>query len=166
VKFLIPIYALTAVALIASACASRDKTVRSLRVALKRFLKVAPSFLVMLVLVAVALNVFGEEQLKRWLAGENRWAAAAAGLGVGAISIMPGFIAFPLCAILRERGALFMVLSAFSTSLMIVGVVTFPLERAYLGVRLALARNAAAILIAAAVALATGLYFGEILWTR
>jgi uncharacterized membrane protein YraQ (UPF0718 family) len=75
---------------------------------------------------------------------------------------MPGFIAFPLCGVLLERGALYMVLSAFSTTLMMVGVVTFPLERTYLGTRLALVRNVASLLIAIVVAVATGLVFGEL----
>jgi hypothetical protein len=55
-----------------------------------------------------------------------------------------------------------MVLSAFSTTLMMVGVVTFPMERSYLGARLALVRNVTSLLIAVVVAVVTGLVFGEI----
>jgi len=54
-------------------------------------------------------------------------------------------------------------LSAFSTTLMMVGAISFPLEKTYLGTRLALCRNAISFVIAILVALATGLYFGELL---
>jgi uncharacterized membrane protein YraQ (UPF0718 family) len=156
------LYAATAALLLASLVKSRAKTLQALRVALKRFLKIAPAFALMLVCVAIALNLIGEEQLKALLAGGNRWLALFIALGVGSVSVMPGFIAFPLCGILLERGALYMVLSAFSMSLMLVGVVTFPLERAYLGTRLALVWNIGCLLVSALVALATGLAFGEL----
>jgi uncharacterized membrane protein YraQ (UPF0718 family) len=156
------IYILTAVLLVASVIADRRKTARALRIALRRFLKIAPAFVVMLVLVAVALYLLPERTLLRLLAPRNEWAAVFAALGVGSISIMPGFIAFPLCGVLLERGALYMVLSAFSTTLMMVGVVTFPVERGYLGVRLAVVRNVASLLIAICVAVATGFVFGEL----
>ena len=156
------LYALTVVLLVVSLLASREKTLQALRIALRRFAKIAPAFVVMLVLVAVALYLLPERTMLRLLAPQHKWVGTATALGVGSVSIMPGFIAFPLCGVLLERGALYMVLSAFSTTLMMVGVVTFPLERAYLGAKLALARNASSFLIAIAVALVMGLVFGEL----
>lgn len=160
---MIIIYVLTIVLLIVSFASSSAKTMKALRIALKRFLKIAPSFLVMLILVSIILYLTPEHVFVRMLARENKWLAWISALGLGSISIMPGFIAFPLCGILLEKGAMYMVLSAFSTSLMMVGVVTFPLERTYLGTRLTLARNIVSLLIAAVVAVATGLFFREIL---
>jgi len=157
------IYVLTAVLVLLSLFASRAKTAEALRIALRRFMRVAPAFVVMLVLIAVVLYYAPEQAMLRVLAPESKWGAVGAALGVGSVSIMPGFIAFPLCGVLLERGALYMVLSAFSTTLMMVGVLTFPVESSYLGARLALVRNAASLLIAFAVAVATGLVFGEIL---
>jgi len=157
------IYILTAVLLVLSLFASRTRTVQALRIALRRFMKIAPAFVVMLVFVAVALYLLPEQAMLRMLAPESRWAAVGTAVSVGSVSVMPGFIAFPLCGVLLERGALYMVLSAFSTTLMMVGVVTFPVERTYLGARLALIRNVTSILIALVVALATGLVFGELL---
>ena len=54
-----------------------------------------------------------------------------------------------------------MVLSAFTTTVMMVGIVTIPLERAYFGLKVTLARNLLSLAIALAVALVTGLVFGE-----
>jgi uncharacterized membrane protein YraQ (UPF0718 family) len=159
---MVPIYALTLVLLVVSLCADVDKTVRAVTLAGKQFAKIVPAFLIMLVFVAVALYLVPEALLTQLLARESKWLATATAAAVGSVSVMPGFIAFPLCGILRGNGALYMVLSAFSTTLMMVGLATFPLERAYLGTRLALARNLVSLGIALAVALVTGVVFGEL----
>jgi hypothetical protein len=156
------LYGLTAVVLAASLAANPGKTARALQIALRRFLSMAPGFALMLMLVVVTFQLLPDHTIVHLLARENRWSALAGALGLGSVSIMPGFVAFPLCAIMLDRGALYMVLSAFSTSLMMVGVVTFPIEKAYLGTRLALARNGVSLAIAIAVAIATGLVFGEL----
>ena len=156
------LYVLTAVLLAVSFIANRDKTLKALRIAFKRFVKIAPAFVVMLVLVAVVLYLLPEGTMVRILAPEHKWTGVVTALGVGSVSVMPGFVAFPLCGVLSERGALYMVLAAFSTTLMMVGVVTFPLERGYLGAKLAFVRNVGSLLVAVAVAVVTGLVFGEL----
>ena len=158
------LYVLTVLLLTLSLCADRRRTLRALRIALRRFTKVAPGFLVMLVLVAVALYVLPEQTMVRLLARDSRWLATASALGVGSVSVMPGFIAFPLCGALRGQGVPHMVLAAFATSLMTVGVLTYPLERQYFGRTVTLVRNGISLLIALAVAVVTGIVFGEIRW--
>jgi uncharacterized membrane protein YraQ (UPF0718 family) len=153
----------TLILLAASFLADRRRTLEALRIALRRFLKVALPFLFMLVLIAVFIVLVPESLLISLLGRENPWKGLAAAIPLGTISAMPGFIAYPLCGILLSRGAAYMVLSGFSASLMMVGFVTFPLERRYLGWKLALARNIASLLLALVVAIATGLVFGEIL---
>ncbi|MFV1965540.1 MAG: hypothetical protein ACC628_08975 [Pirellulaceae bacterium] len=156
------LYAITALLVALSLLADLRKTVRAFGVALRRFLRVVPGFVIMLVLVAVVLYLVPDHLMVKVLTRENRWLGMASAVGIGSVSVMPGFIAFPLCGILLDRGALYMVLSAFSTTMMIVGVATFPLERAYLGTRLAFSRNVVSLGIAIAVALATGIFFGEL----
>jgi len=158
------LYALTALLLALSLARDRQRTARALRIALKRFTRIAPAFIVMLVLVAVLLYALPERLLAQAFARESKWLGLVSALGLGSVSVMPGFVAFPLCGILLERGALYMVLSAFSTTLMLIGVATFPMERTYLGTRLALLRNLAGFVIAIGAALATGLVFGEVGW--
>jgi hypothetical protein len=55
-----------------------------------------------------------------------------------------------------------MVLSAFTTTLMMVGVLTYPVEKAYLGIRVTIMRNAVSFVIALIVAVITGFFFGEL----
>ena len=55
-----------------------------------------------------------------------------------------------------------MVLAAFSTTLMMVGVLTYPIESRYFGAKVTILRNLVSLFIAAAVAIATGIFLGEI----
>jgi len=63
---------------------------------------------------------------------------------------------------LLEKGVLYMILSGFSTTLMMVGVLTFPVERAYLGTKVAVLRNLIYLVVAVVVTIVTGLCFGEL----
>ncbi len=156
------LYMITGLILGFSLLASPGKTKSALKIALRRFLKIAPEFIGMLMLLSIALYMIPEQLLVQVLTGDNKWSATIGAIGLGSVTIMPGFVAFPLCGILLQIGALYMVLSAFSTTLMMVGVATFPLEKRYLGTQLTLWRNAVSFIIAIVVAIATGLFFGEL----
>lgn len=150
-------------ALLVSLIADRRKTLRALRIAGKRLLGLLPSFLTMLAAVSIVLTLIPEQTIARYLGGENPYVAALAGAVAGSVTLMPGFIAFPLAGILLERGVAYMALSAFTTTLMMVGVLTYPIERRFLGPRVTIVRNALSFLVALAVAAVMGLYFGELL---
>jgi uncharacterized membrane protein YraQ (UPF0718 family) len=151
------------IALLASFVADRARTAAALRIAATRLLSLLPSFLTMLAAVSLVLTLVPEETIARYLGSENRFLAALAGAVVGSVTLMPGFIAFPLSGILLSKGVAYMALSAFTTTLMMVGVLTYPIERRYLGARVTVIRNLLSFAVALVVALATGLYFGEVL---
>lgn len=156
------LYAATAAALAASLAASPRKTLSALRLAVTRLARILPAFLVMLVLLAVALTLVPQELIRRLLGRESGALGVAVAALVGSVTLMPGFIAFPLSGALLKQGVPYMVLAAFTTTLMMVGVLTYPLERQYFGRNVTLVRNAASLLIALIVALVMGLVFGEI----
>jgi uncharacterized membrane protein YraQ (UPF0718 family) len=81
---------------------------------------------------------------------------------IGAITLMPGFVAFPTAALLLASGAGYMQIAAFVSSLMMVGTVTLPVEFKYFGKKVALLRNAFALLFALVVAFVIGKVMGEI----
>jgi len=60
---------------------------------------------------------------------------------VGAITLIPGYIAFPTSALLIKGGAGYMQMGAFISSLMMVGVVTLPIEVKFFSKKTALLRN-------------------------
>ena len=153
----------TGVAVLASFAADRDRTLQAGRMAVKKILHITPAILTMLILVSVALYLVPEELISRYLMGRNILAGTAIASAIGSITLMPGFIAYPLCGILLERGVPYMVLSALTTTMMMVGVMTFPIEREYFGTRVALVRNVLGFLIALTVALAMGLVYGELM---
>ncbi|WP_258006265.1 hypothetical protein [Mesotoga sp. B105.6.4] len=60
---------------------------------------------------------------------------------VESITLIPGFVAFPTVAILVDNGAGITQIALFISTLMMVGVVTFPVEKKYLRTRLTIMRN-------------------------
>jgi uncharacterized membrane protein YraQ (UPF0718 family) len=156
------LYLLVAVGIAISFIASREKTLQALKIAARRFLGILPAFLMMLMLVAVVLFFLPDEVITAYLGVDNRILSTFFGSLLGSITLMPGFIAFPLCGILLEKGVAYMVLSAFTTTLMMVGVLTYPVESAYFGAKVTIVRNALSFLTALVVAAATGWFFGEL----
>jgi uncharacterized membrane protein YraQ (UPF0718 family) len=156
------IYIVTILAVIASLIADRGKTVKSFQVAGRKMLKIAPAFLTMTILVSIVLYLVPDETISRYLGHENKVLGLLIAYAVGSISLMPGFIAFPLCGMLLEKGVPYMILSGFSTTLMMVGVLTFPVERAYMSTKVAVLRNLIYLVVAVVVTVITGFCFGEL----
>jgi uncharacterized membrane protein YraQ (UPF0718 family) len=158
------LYIITAVALLVSLVASRTKTMAAVALAAGRLVKILPAFATMMVLFSVTITLLPREVVAALIGRESGWLGVAIAAGVGSIVFMPGFIAFPLSGALLKQGVPYMVLAAFTTTLMMVGVLTYPLERQYFGRWVTLLRNAICLLIAMAAALAISLVFGE--WGR
>jgi len=156
------LYAITGLALLISLIINRRKTLRALEIAVKRFAGILPHFLIMLILVSITLFLLPDVFITRYLASDNKFIAVLFASLLGSITLMPGFIAFPLAGILLTKGVPYMVLSAFTTTLMMVGVLTYPIERAYLGAKLTIIRNTISFFIALIVAVMTGIFFSEI----
>jgi uncharacterized membrane protein YraQ (UPF0718 family) len=156
------LYAATVAALLASLAASPRKTLAALQLAARRLAAILPAFLVMLVLLAVALTLVPQDVIRRLLGRESGVLGVAMAALLGSVTLMPGFIAFPLSGALLKQGVPYMVLAAFTSTLMMVGALTYPLERQYFGRNVTLVRNAASLVIALIVALVVGLVFGEI----
>ena len=156
------LYIVTALALAASVCASREKTLASLKIALRRFGRIVPAFLTVLALFSFAITLMPQQVIRDLLGRDSGWLGVAVACVLGSIALMPGFIAFPLSGALLKQGVPYMVLTAFTTTLMMVGVLTYPLERQYFGRNVTLIRNGISLLIALAVAAVMGLVFGEL----
>jgi len=160
---LVYLYSFTGIALFVSIIASRKKTVASLKVAFKKFMKIIPSFITMLVFVSIILYLLPDHVISKLLGGNNVIEGTIISSIIGSLTIIPGFIAFPLAGILLEKGIAYMVLSAFTTTLMMVGIVTFPVESKYFGVKLTIIRNIVSFIIAIIIAIVIGIFYGEII---
>lgn len=154
--------AITLFILLISFLADKQKTFLALKISLKKIYKILPAFIIMLIIISIVLYFFREDQIRQLLDNDNLGLSVMLACGCGSVAYLPGFIAFPLCGILVDNGVKFMVISAFSSTLMMVGIVTFPVEQEYLGTKLSLLRNVMSLIISLFVALITGLLYGEL----
>ena len=148
--------------LLLSILKDKRKTVKALKIAWKKFKNILPAFIGMLVLVSIVLFLVPNEVILKYLGTQNLLDGLLIASFFGSITVMPGFIAYPLSGILLEQGVPYTVLAAFVTTLMMVGVVTFPVEQKFLGTKIAIVRNIIGLIIALIVSLCIGLFYGEI----
>jgi uncharacterized membrane protein YraQ (UPF0718 family) len=158
---MIGLYIVTGVLLVVSFIADREKTVRGVKIGIKKFRTILPNYLKLLILIEIVL-FFAEGLIVRYLGQENALIGLLAALVLGSVTIMPGFIAYPLAGVLVNRGVLYMVVAGFVITLQMVGVLTYPVEKEYLGVKATVIRNGMSFVIAAIISLAIGLIFGEV----
>jgi uncharacterized membrane protein YraQ (UPF0718 family) len=157
------LYIATGMALLISFIADKKKSIKAIKIAYKMLVKILPSFLMMLMFISILLYLIPDSVISAYLENDNKFIGLALASFLGSITLMPGFIAFPLCGILLKKGISYMVLSAFSTTLMMVGIITFPIEKAYFGIKVTIIRNIISFLIALIIALVIGFCFGELL---
>ena len=142
------LYLFTAVLLFLSFRKDRQKTRQALKKGWKSFENILPQFLSILVLIGIMLAVLDRETITWLLGAESGAAGMAVAALVGSVTLIPGFIAFPLAASLLSSGAGYEQTAMFLTTLMMVGLVTLPLETTFFGRRLAVMRNALAFVYA------------------
>jgi uncharacterized membrane protein YraQ (UPF0718 family) len=141
---------------------NKEKTIKGLKIGLKKIRKNSPVFLNMIILVALSLYFVSDELILRFLGdGSGAMGVAIAG-GLGSIAFMPGFVAFPLAGILLEKGVSYTVIAAFTTTLMMVGIVTYPVEKDFFGLKITVIRNIISLIMAVIVSIVIGLFYGEL----
>ena len=156
------LYAVTILLVILSFVRDRKKTKKSLMKAWKAFENILPQFLGIIILVGILMAVLNPEVISKIIGSSSGWLGVLLASLVGAVTLIPGFIAFPTAALLLQNGAGYMQIGAFVSSLMMVGVVTMPLEMKHFGKRATLLRNALAFVFAFVAALVLGKVMGEI----
>lgn len=154
--FTIILYIAAGIGLITSFIANRQKTRQALVKAWKSFENILPQFLSVLVIIGCALAVLTPGTIGRLLGRGSGLTGIAISLAIGSITLIPGFVAFPLAAALIRSGAGTAQIAAFVSSLMMVGIVTLPMESTVFGKKAAVLRNALALVFSFLVALAMG----------
>ena len=94
------------------------------------------------------LALVDEQTISKLLGKESGVLGMGIAATIGSITLIPGFIAFPLAASLLAAGAGFGQIAMFLTTLMMVGLVTLPLEITYFGKQIAIKRNIYAFIYA------------------
>ncbi|MEN8904680.1 MAG: permease [Clostridiales bacterium] len=148
--------------LILSFVMDRGKTIKALKIACKKFRNIFNTFISVIIIISIILVFIPETIISHYITGGNYYLNVFIALIIGSITMIPGFVAFPLSGILLKNGVSYMVISAFTTTLMMVGIITFPIEKKYFGFKVALLRNIVSLIIAILVSISTGILFGEV----
>lgn len=156
------LYGVTAVLVVVSLIKSRQKTKQAFVKAWRAFENILPQFLGVIILVGLVLAFLDTETISGIIGGSSGWLGVAVCALIGGVALIPGLIAFPTAALLVAGGAGYMQIGAFISSLMMVGVVTAPVELRYFGRKFTILRNLMALAFSFLVALAIGKVMGEI----
>jgi uncharacterized membrane protein YraQ (UPF0718 family) len=152
------LYITAVAALLLSFYKDKDKTKKGLKKAWKSFLNILPAFAGVLALTGLALSVISPDFISRFIGSSTGlWGMLITSV-IGAVTLIPGFIAFPLAASLLERGAGVAQIAVLVSTLMMVGIVTAPLEIQYFGKKETLLRNTFSFLFSFIAAAAGPLY--------
>lgn len=150
-------YSLAGVLLLVSFIKSRSKTKMGLKKAWKAFENILPQLLVVLLIVGLMLAVLNAVLISKLIGRESGIVGILLAAIFGSITMIPPFVAFPTAAALLNAGAGYAQIAVFVSTLMMVGIVTLPLEIKYFGVKTAIGRNVLAFLFSFIVAGIIGL---------
>jgi len=107
-------------------------------------------------LIGLILTFIPPETIKTVLGGANSLMSTVTSAFVGSVTLIPAFVAFPLVGSFVDSGAHIIPSVAFLTTLTMVGVVTFPLEKKEFGLKFTLIRNGLSFVFAVLIALTMG----------
>ncbi len=154
------LYLLAVILLMVSYKRDKKKTKMALKKAWKSFENIMPQFLTILAFLGMVLALLSPDIISHLLGQKAGWQGLIIASIIGSITLIPGFIAFPVAAILLKNGAGFAQVAVFVSTLMMVGIVTLPLEIKCFGKKISIMRNMFAYLFSFMVALVIGVVLG------
>ena len=158
--FTYALYLSASILLAASFAKDRKRTLLSLQKAWKAFENLLPQFLAIFMIIGMILAILSPESISHLVGSQSGWIGMAIASIIGSITLIPGFIAFPLAAALLQNGAGLMQIAVFVSTLMMVGIVTLPVEIRYFGKKATLIRNSAAFIFSFIIAVIIGVVLG------
>lgn len=150
------LYGVASVGLIISFQKDRGKTKKALKKTWKAFENILPQLLAIVVIIGIMLALLSPETISKIIGKDAGIWGLFIALSIGSIALIPGFVAFPLAAALLNNGAGYMQIAAFVSALMMVGVITIPMEIQIFGKKMTVIRNVSAIAFSIIVALVIG----------
>jgi len=119
----------------------KNKTINSIKMSSGLMKSMIGEIIGILFLIGLILTFIPPDTIRHYLGGANVFFSTVISAFVGSITLIPAFVAFPLVGSLINAGASIIPVVAFLTTLTMVGIVTFPLERREFGLKFALTRN-------------------------
>jgi uncharacterized membrane protein YraQ (UPF0718 family) len=135
---------------------NKKKTVAAMKKSKSMMGNMLGSIIAIIFLIGLVLTFIPPETIKSVMGSSNTLVSTTIGAIVGSITLIPAFVAFPLVGSLVDAGASIIPAVAFLTTLTMVGIVTFPLEKKEFGTKFALTRNLMSFGFAIVIALTMG----------
>ncbi len=154
--FTISLWIITGIAFIVSMKKDKKKTLNSMKMARGMMGNMIGEIIGILFLIGLVLTFIPPETIKTVLGQSNVFISTIVSALVGSVTLIPAFVAFPLVGSLVNVGASVVPAVAFLTTLTMVGVVTFPLEKREFGLKFTLVRNGLSFVFAVIIALVMG----------
>lgn len=154
--FTVILWIITSTAFILSMIKDKDKTINSMKMAKGMMKSMLGEILGILLLIGLLLTFIPPETINRFMGKSNVLVATLVSAAVGSVTLIPAFVAFPLVGSIVKAGVNLVPAVAFLTTLTMVGVVTFPLEKQEFGLKFTVIRNSLSFGFAIIIALAMG----------
>ncbi|HAE42660.1 MAG TPA: permease [Clostridiales bacterium] len=135
---------------------SKEKTFEAMKKSRGMMGNMLGEIIAIIFLIGLVLTFIPPESIKSVLGSENTFISSIIAAIAGSITLIPAFVAFPLVGSFVNVGASIIPAVAFLTTLTMVGVVTFPLEKKEFGFKFALVRNLLSFAAALVIAMAMG----------
>ena len=143
---------LTGIALIKN----KEKTLQSMKSSKGMMANMLVSIVSIILLIGLILTLIPPSAIEQALGSSNQVLASLVAAIAGSITLIPAFVAFPLVGSLVDAGASIVPGVAFLTTLTMVGLVTFPLEKQEFGTKFAVTRNGVSFVFALLIAIGMG----------
>lgn len=134
----------------------KKKTVSAMKKSRRMMGNMIGQIVAIIFLIGLVLTFIPPEVIKSAMGSSNTFISTIIGAIAGSITLIPAFVGFPLIGSLVDSGASIIPAVAFLTTLTMVGVMTFPLEKKEFGTRFALTRNVMSFAFAIFIALTMG----------
>jgi uncharacterized membrane protein YraQ (UPF0718 family) len=137
----------------------RNKGLEALKSGLQAIFSMLPFILIIICVLGVLSSFISPKLISQYL-GDHAGKGGFLLISVFSSFLqIPGIIAFPIAASLRQNGAAISVVAVFACASTMASVVTFPIEIKYLGKKLPFIRIFITYIISVSVGFLTGLIF-------
>lgn len=135
------LYGLSIFLLILSFIKDKSRTKKALIIFLKSLENIMPQFLFIVITISILLAFLTPDTISKIIGTNSGFLGIILSSILGSITMMPTFVAFSLGNTLLSSGAGYAQVGTLVSTLVLVGLMTYPLEAKYIGKRAAFLRN-------------------------
>lgn len=154
--FTIAFWFVSVILIIGSLLKNKKKTFSAMKKSKGMMKNMMGQIVAIIFLIGLLLTFIPPESIEKVLGSSNTFLATISAAIVGSITLIPAFVAFPLVGSFVDVGASVVPAVAFLTTLTMVGIVTFPLEKQEFGTKFAITRNFVSFVFAILISLGMG----------